>query len=80
MKNISKREMESWETAKKAAGCPVALEARQILYLNVEQFCKLLDINKAIYWDWVSGEKEMPINQRIFLKEAIRIAKEKGFI
>jgi len=75
-----KKEIESWETAKKAAFCPTPHEARQILYLSVDQFCKLLDIDLVTYCAWVSGEKEMSINQRIFLKEAIRIAKEKGFI
>jgi len=78
--NEIKRETQDWETAKKAMNCPVALEARQVLCLSVEQFCKLLDIGSGTYWDWVSGEKEMSLNQRIFLKEAIRIAKEKGFI
>ena len=75
-----KKELESWELAKKAAGCPFPNEARQILHLSEDQFCKLLEIDSVTYWAWVSGEKEMSINQRIFLKEAIRIAKEKGFI
>jgi len=73
-------EIKGWETAKKAAFCPLPQEARQILYLSVDQFCKLLDISFGTYMAWVSGEKEMSINQRIFLKEAIRIAREKGFI
>ena len=75
-----KKEIKGWETAKKAAFCPLPQEARQILYLSVDQFCKLLDIDSATYWSWLNGDKKMSIQQRIFLKEAIRIAKEKGFI
>ena len=72
--------LEGLERAKKAAGCPLPQEARNILHLSIDQFCKLLDISSQTYWALVSGEKGLTQSQRIFLKEAIRIAKEKGFI
>ena len=65
--NDIKREMQDLELALKAMNSPTPNEARMLLHLTEDQFCKLL-------------EKEMSINQRIFLKEAIRIAREKGFI
>lgn len=75
-----KDHLNSLETVKKAAFCPLPSEAREMLHLTVEQFCKLCSINSITYWAWVSGEKEMSINQRIFIKEVIRIAREKRFI
>jgi len=78
--NDIKREMQDLELALKAMNSPTPNEARMLLHLTEDQFCKLLDIDKATYYAWVTGEKEMSINQRIFLKEAIRIAREKGFI
>lgn len=75
-----KDHLKNLELVKKAMHCPLPNEARERLHLTVAQFCKLCSINLTTYWAWVSGEKEMSINQRIFLKEILRIAKEKGFI
>ena len=69
-----------FEEIKKATHCPVIREARETLGLSVEQFCKLLQISDQIYWAWVSGEKEPSVHQKAFITEAIRIAREKGFI
>jgi len=79
MENI-KKEMKDWELAKKAMNCPLPNEARMILHLSEEQFCKLLDVDSATYLGWIHDGKQMSINQRIFLKEVIRIAKKQGFI
>lgn len=79
MENI-KKEMKDWELAKKAMNCPLPNEARRILCLTEDQFCKLLDVDSATYLGWIHDGKQMSINQRIFLKEVIRIAKKQGFI
>lgn len=65
---------------KKAMFCPLPQEAKNILHLSEAQFCKLLEIDSITYWKWVSGESEPTLNQKMFITEAIRIAKEKGFI
>ena len=57
--------------------CPHPELARKILGLSVDQFCRLLEIDLKTYTDWVSGTGGPSINQRIFLKEAIRIFQER---
>ena len=75
-----KKELESWELAKNAVNCPNPYAARLILHLTVQQFCKLLEISEITYWKWLTGEESPTISQKIFIKEAIRIAKEKKLI
>lgn len=70
----------SFEVLKLAARCPLPNEARMILHLTPEQFGKLLGLSPGEYWDLISGKWELPPDQKAFLVEAIRIAKEKGFI
>jgi len=75
-----KKNLTSWDLAKKAAGCPTPHEARMILGLNDKQFSILIGISTAKYWRWVSGESEPSIAEKILIKKCIEIAKEKGFI
>lgn len=69
------------ELTEKALSCPGLMrDAQAILHLSTEQFCKLLDIDEQTYWSIVGGGGQLSLHQRAFLSEAIRIAKEKGFI
>ena len=69
------------ELTKKALSCPGLMrDAQSTLHLSIEQFCKLLDIDEQTYWSIVGGGGQLSLHQRAFLSEAIRIAKEKGFI
>ena len=75
-----KKHQQEWEEAKKAVRCPRAKEAREALFLSVPQFCQLLEISEGDYWEMVGGAKQLSTNQKLFLVEAIRIARERGLI
>ena len=75
-----RKHLEELETAKKAVRCPHVQEARTDLFLSVKQFCELLEISEVDYWDMVGGGKQLSTNQKLFLVEALRIAKERGLI
>jgi hypothetical protein len=69
------------ESLKKALSGPALIQdAQRILHLSDEQFCKLLGISEEDYWDLMGKGGHLSIHQRAFLSEAIRVAKEKGFI
>lgn len=72
--------VKTMEELRAAVFCPHPREAREMLGLNVWQFCKLLQVSDQTYWAWVSGEREPSVHQKAFISEAIRIAREKGFI
>jgi hypothetical protein len=75
-----KKELQSWEDAKKAMRCPRAKEAREALFLSVPQFCQLMEISEGDYYDMVAGSKQLSLSNKLFLVEAIRIARERGLI
>ncbi|MGB7296817.1 MAG: hypothetical protein WBC70_14625 [Candidatus Aminicenantales bacterium] len=75
-----KKHVEEWDQAKMAARCPRVREARESLFLTVPQFCEIVGISKADYWDIEGGQKQLSVSQKCFLVEAIRLAKEAGLI
>lgn len=75
-----KRELEIWEECKKAALCPLPREARLALFLSVKQFCELVGISRGDYFEMEHGSKQLSHDQRLFIVEAIRIARERGLI
>jgi len=79
-KTLAQKDREEWAAAAKASHCPRVKEARELLFLTVKQFCELLGISEGAYWSMVAGEKELSLSNKLFLVEAIRIAKEQGLI
>lgn len=75
-----KKEIEMLERAKTALSAPHYEDLRLMLGLDVERFCKLVEIDKFTYMKWRSGESAPSIDQRILFRRIFDIAKKKGLI
>jgi len=69
----SKGYLDSWELAKAAMYCPSSLRARRMLGLGSEELAKLLDVPVQNVWNWESGRGEPSVEQKIAIKELLRI-------
>ena len=67
----------SWERAKEAMHCPSALQSRRSLGLGSEEFAKLLKVPEQTVWDWESGKGGPAVEQRITIKELLKLDGER---
>jgi len=72
-----KNYLDSWELAKKAVGCPSALQSRRMLGLGSEEFAELLKVPEQTVWNWESGKGGPTVEQQITIKELLKLDGER---
>lgn len=68
-----RRELENWEIAKAAMGCPSVLEARRMLGVKSHEMAFLLGVPEEQIWAWESGRGAPTCEQKIRIKELVKI-------